>query len=107
MREKIWLWWESTKHSMLYNYSLKYRQALRLIDIQEHKLNSVMKVREIDRKMSKQLEELQALESKLIIKLLEEKAELEEELSVLKSISPFKGPKQFLADAINKGETNE
>jgi hypothetical protein len=38
MREKIWLWWESTKHNTLYSYSFKYRQALQTIELQEQKI---------------------------------------------------------------------
>jgi len=93
MREKIWLWWESTKHNMLFNYSFKYRQALRVIDIQEVKMTDQRRLLVTAKKA------INKLQSELNIRTVE--------LNQLKEISPFKGPQQFLADAIKEGETNE
>jgi hypothetical protein len=69
MMKNIWCWFESTKHSMLYKFSVKYREALHLIELQEEKLY------------------------KLTLTI----AEQEELLEELRGISPFKGGKNWLA----------
>ena len=38
MRESIWLRWTEFKHNFLFDYSFKYRQALRVIELQEEKI---------------------------------------------------------------------
>jgi hypothetical protein len=81
----IWLYWSELKHNFLFNFSFKYRQALRLIELQDEKIFELR---------VKSIESNTALTKAL------------KELEELKSISPFKGPKQFLADAINKEGDN-
>ena len=84
--QKIWTWFEEARHNVLVNFSFKYRQALRLIELQDKKIeyyDGLIK------------DSYNAINS------------LKQELEVFKEVSPFKGPKQFLEDAIKEGKINE
>lgn len=41
MRRSIWLRWNEFKHNFLFDFSGKYRQALRLVDIQQQKIDDL------------------------------------------------------------------
>lgn len=104
--ETIWAYWNSFKHNWLYNNSFKYRQALRLIDIQEAKIADLTDSAAGSRKALAIAAKNLTNDTRVINKLMNDIVNLEKELESIKSVSPFKGPQQFLADAIKEGETN-
>jgi hypothetical protein len=43
---KLWLFWHELKHATLYKLSFKYRQAIRMIEMQEEKIEQLGKLGE-------------------------------------------------------------